>query len=458
MSGFRVKPVLLYGSYERKEQTSWRPWGAIQTEDDANREVERINKELQVMSEKVDFPLDIESAMKVRTIEEIQESNFDADIFLVYAAGVQENDSIEPLEKIVALDKPVLFFLRKDYLWYEIFHPRFLRKSQSDEILQPVNVEDVVVDDYDTLLWKLRSIAGLSLTRGARVISIGPPEGWGIGEAAVRNSIETWGFEIKSVPYQELETRLQNLKSDKRVLENAERSAEEYLSDSGVELHTTKEFVVNSFVLDSAFRVLLKEQEAEILTVSECMTTIMPISETTACLPLCMLNDSGFVAFCESDFVAIPAGILLHYISQKPVFLVDPTLPYKGQVIVAHCTAPRRMDGFNLEKADILTHFESDYGAAPQVKMKEGQIVTVIDPNFGGNEWIGFRGRILENPTLQICRSQIDIEIEGDWEKLLREMKGFHWLVVYGDYLNEIGYALMKTGITWTNLSRGLNE
>jgi len=183
------------------------------------------------------------------------------------------------------------------------------------------------------------------------------------------------------------------------------------------------------------------------------MTTVIPISETTACLPLSLLNDSGYLAFCESDFVAIPAGILLHYISQKPVFLVDPTYPYNGEVIIAHCTAPRRMDGSNLEKVEILTHYESDYGAAPQVKMKEGQVVTVIDPDFEGKEWLGFRGVIRNNPTLDICRTQIEIDIDGDWRKLLKDMKGFHWLVVYGDYLREIDYALKKVGLEFVNLS-----
>jgi L-fucose isomerase-like protein len=36
---------------------------------------------------------------------------------------------------------------------------------------------------------------------------------------------------------------------------------------------------------------------------------------------LALLNDEGLIAFCESDFVVIPSGILLHYISGKPVFL-----------------------------------------------------------------------------------------------------------------------------------------
>jgi hypothetical protein len=44
----------------------------------------------------------------------------------------------------------------------------------------------------------------------------------------------------------------------------------------------------------------------------------------------------------------------------------------------------------------------------------------------------------------------MDVRIEGDWQKLLREMKGFHWMLAYGDYLKEIGYALKKNNVEFT--------
>jgi hypothetical protein len=183
------------------------------------------------------------------------------------------------------------------------------------------------------------------------------------------------------------------------------------------------------------------------------MSTIMPMSETTACLPLSLINDSGALAFCESDFVVIPSGILLHHISGTPVFLNDPTYPHDGVITIAHCTAPRRMDGKRLEKATILTHFESDYGAAPKVEMQIGQVMTVLDPDFGCKRWIGFRGKVEANPFMAVCRSQVDVTIEGDCETLAQEMCGFHWMTGYGDYLKEVGYALGKMDIGWLNLS-----
>ncbi|MCD6290430.1 MAG: sugar isomerase, partial [Anaerolineae bacterium] len=335
------------------------------------------------------------------------------------------------------------------YLWYEILHPTFLRK-RSDEFRQPkVDVDDVVVDDYGEVLRKLRALYGVKNTLDSRIVSIGPPGGWGIGDRAVSLARERWRLDIETVAYSRLAEWLNKARNDRDVMERARRLAEEYLSRPGTSLHTRKDFVVNAFALHQVFRDLMSDLRSRAITVGECMTTIMPLAKTTACLVLSLINDEGDLAFCESDFVVIPAGILLHHISGKPVFLNDPTYPHNGIVTLAHCTAPRKMDGEHYEDAKIVTHFESDYGAAPKVEFRQGQEVTVIAPSFEGDVWLGFKGRIIDAPSYPICRSQVDIEIEGDWRRLLREMGGFHWMMGYGDYVEEIGYALKKVGVEW---------
>jgi hypothetical protein len=105
------------------------------------------------------------------------------------------------------------------------------------------------------------------------------------------------------------------------------------------------------------------------------------------------------------------------------------------------------MDGKKLEPARILTHFESDYGAAPKVEMRLGQSVTNIMPDFSFKKNIGLAGRIIDNPFLDICRSQIDISYECSSRTVAEKMPGFHWITVYGDFLKETGYAIKKMGI-----------
>lgn len=110
------------------------------------------------------------------------------------------------------------------------------------------------------------------------------------------------------------------------------------------------------------------------------------------------------------------------------------------------------MDGKSLEPARILTHFESDYAAAPKVEMRRGQVVTNIIPDFEAKRWVGLLGRIEEAPFMPIGRSQIEVSFNKDSELLARRMPGFHWMTGYGDYMCEVGYALRRVGIAWDTL------
>jgi hypothetical protein len=85
--------------------------------------------------------------------------------------------------------------------------------------------------------------------------------------------------------------------------------------------------------------------------------------------------------------------------------------------------------------------------------MRKGQQVTVLDPDFAGRDCVGFEGEIVDSPFLHICRSQIDVQIRGNCERLLVDMKGFHWMASYGNYVPETGHALNKVGVDWHNLS-----
>jgi hypothetical protein len=111
------------------------------------------------------------------------------------------------------------------------------------------------------------------------------------------------------------------------------------------------------------------------------------------------------------------------------------------------------MDGKTLAPARILTHFESDYGAAPKVEMLLGQTVTNVMPDFAFEKYIGLPGKITDNPFLDICRSQIDVKYDCESKKVAENMPGFHWITVYGDYLRETGYALKKIAIDFECLS-----
>lgn len=455
----KVQPVLAVGLPKRREKTSWRNWGGFHTQADIEKEQQRIAEELKQIKREAEFaveflPLvtlnDVENAKKVAAGEH--------DVLLMYAA----NSWVDVLEALTNPEKWTIMFLRHRsgpvYLWYEVAHNRYLRKTV-DEFGQPgMDYNDVVVDDTPDVLWRLRALYGLKNTLAKKIVCVGGPAGWGQGgKKAPGIARDLWKMNLPSVEYAALGEMIKKARADEKLVDKCRRQAEAYLAQSGVSLETDKQFVVNAFVLTQIFRKLMADAETDAITINWCMGTIIPMAETTACMPLSVLNDEGYLAFCESDFVVIPSGVLLHYISSLPVFLNDPTYPHDGIVTLAHCTAPRKMDGKHREPARIVTHFESDYGAAPKVEMEAGQKITVINPDFDCERWLGFEGEIIGNPFLDICRSQIDVRINGDCETLNKETRGFHWMVCYGNYLREMGYALKKVGINWLDLTKQRN-
>ncbi|RKY68262.1 MAG: sugar isomerase, partial [Candidatus Latescibacterota bacterium] len=48
-----------HGVYRRMKARSWRPWGGLQTEEDAKKEARRIEEELKSLSSSASFPLEV---------------------------------------------------------------------------------------------------------------------------------------------------------------------------------------------------------------------------------------------------------------------------------------------------------------------------------------------------------------------------------------------------------------
>jgi hypothetical protein len=449
-----LKPILIYDIPKRQPQQSWRSWGGIHTQEDADAEVARIKAELDKLQAAADFPLQVLPVAQAPGGKDLNTGGdvevAAADVLLLCAAG----GPITAFDALAKTGKDIIFFVRHRsgpvYLWYETVSPRYLRQRTDQLALKGSDDRDVVVDSQDEILWRLRSLGGLRNTLGTRILAVGGPGAWGQPKDVVPDRVrQQWKFDIQTIPYPELGKLIQAAREDKAAVGLAHRRAEAYLKQPQTTLETKREALDNAFLLEQVFRGLMKHAGCRAVTINGCMGTIMPIAETSACMALSVLNDAGFLAFCESDFVVIPAGVLLVNISGRPMFFNDPTYPHEGLITLAHCTAPRKMDGKTLEPARILTHFESDYGAAPKVEMRKGQKVTNVVPDFAGKRWVGLLAEIVDHPFLPICRSQIDVRFACDSLRLAERMPGFHWMTIYGDYLREIGYALKKIPIEW---------
>ncbi|MBN1346403.1 MAG: sugar isomerase [Phycisphaerae bacterium] len=445
-----VQPILMYRTPTKRDMASWKSWGGVQTDQAATEEAQRIAKELQDLAKTAGFPLEVRPVLKVKSPADLAQAKANpTDVTIVYPA----TGSGDLLRACLPEKGHAIIFVRHRsgpvYYWYEALSVRYL--STDDAERKKPTVHDVVVDDMAELAWRLRALFAVKNFLGARVVALGGAGGK-YAPAAPKVAQTNYKFDIVDLPYKDFEPRLRRALADGKCTATAAAWADRCLAMPDTTLATKKDFVINAFVLYGLFKDILREYDAEIITINSCMGAIIPMSRTTACLTLGLLNDEGYLALCESDFVILPPGVLLWYVTGRPVFMHNSTFPHQAIVTCAHCACPRRLDGHRYEPVKIVTHYESEYGAAPKVDMPPGQKVTFIDPEYATGRWLGFTGTVKANPFYEICRSQQDVQIDGNWQALLKEVRDSHWMMAYGDHLAPAGYAARKIGIRWEGL------
>ncbi len=444
-AALRIKPILIFDVPSRADRTSWRSYGAIHTPEAAREEAARIENELRQVEQQADFPIQcqpIELLDSQAKLEQVRTD--DIDLCIVYAAGYCAQWT---------LPVPMVMFVRHQsgpfYLGFEIAHWRFLRQNGDVPALQGFDIDDVVVDSYDELLWRLRAMYGLKNSRGTKMLTIGGLVAYSAPaqEHGPRVAKECWGYDFVNVTDEEFAKRLGTARADQQVVKQVEEQTAALLNMPNVTLATDRKFVFNSYMALHVVRQYLQETGATNFGFSQCMGHgQIAMLDTPACLVLSLANDEGYTAYCHTDLSHTMPGVLLRWIASRPTFVCNSHVPHDGLFFVAHCQAPRRMNGKDFEPATIMTHYESDYGAACKTQYTIDQIVTAVVPNLGCTSWQGFRGKIVGAPSYPACRSQMEIQIDGDWKRLARQLQGFHTQIVYGDYTREVGYALKKLG------------
>jgi hypothetical protein len=451
----RVQPVFVNAPRTPQKLASWRSTAEIYDETEATQECARVSRELAELKAKADFPVEFLPLARVRSREEAEKLPRDRfDGLILFAAS----RNAEVLEALAKPDKWNLMFVRhrsgRIYYMFIGMHGHYFRKRRDPISETAMTVDDVVVDDMGDLLWRLRALAGLKCTLNRRVVCLGAPGGWGAdGRTGPELARKRWKLDIQTVTYQDLERRIKSAMQDEPLLKRCRAAAAGYLARKDVKLATGREFVEKCFALTEIFKDYMHEAQTDAFTISSCMGTVMQVAATTACIPLSLLNDQGYVALCEGDFQSVPGGILLHDVARKPVFFANPSFPYKGEMMFSHCTAPSKLDGKHADPVRVVTHYESDFGAAPKVEFRKGMQLTALDPDFSAQRFLGLRGQVIGAPFYPTCRSQVEITFEGDTEKLQHNIRGWHWMLTEGDYLKEMAYASRKAGMEWVGIA-----
>jgi len=180
----------------------------------------------------------------------------------------------------------------------------------------------------------------------------------------------------------------------------------------------------------NGFKAIVNKYKFDGITV-RCFD-LLEIYKNTGCLGLSLLNDEGIIAGCEGDIPALISMVILHYLTDEPVFMANPSSIdiYQNEIILAHCTLPLNMpDEFYLK-----THFESGLGVGIKGNIKEGK-ATIFKLSRDGKEYFVSGGEIIENLNSEnLCRTQIRFRMNEGVKYFLQNSLGNHHLICKGDY------------------------
>ena len=165
----------------------------------------------------------------------------------------------------------------------------------------------------------------------------------------------------------------------------------------------------------------------------------------TGCLALSKLNDEGVVAGCEGDVPSTVGMITLAEVSGRPAFMANPSLIDGHRLLLAHCTVATRLT----KTVRYRTHFESGIGVALAGEFRKGARVTV--GRYGQSYGVLRAGagtiRRGEPRSENLCRTQVEVLMDGNAGVFLDRPMGNHLVLTYGDHVDSLRQLASVAGI-----------
>ncbi len=287
---------------------------------------------------------------------------------------------------------------------------------------------------------KTAEIYGLRKISSAKLVCVGPVNtDWKLGGwYSFKKGSELFGYETRFYTYDEFENDFNLFFKDDNKRKEAKNVADEFVSKARRVVEPTEEKLLRAGIFHLVLMKYIKENEADWVTVN-CLSPLLRNLQATPCMSFSILNDSGIVATCEADPTEGPLHYLMNYIAGKPTFFQDPAVNEEdGTLILAHCTSPTKMLGFDKPPLsyDVRTHHESNFSATLKPTFEKG-IVTVAGFSRDFKKMLIVRGNVVGSPDLRICRAQVEVKVDNT-EGILNDWQGFHWVLAYGDYVKEL--------------------
>lgn len=183
---------------------------------------------------------------------------------------------------------------------------------------------------------------------------------------------------------------------------------------------------------------------------------LIPTLNNTGCFAVSMMIDEGVIAGCEGDVSTTLTMLMLHYLTNKPVWMantcsIDRT---KNTLTFAHCTISTKFLG-DVSRVALRSHFESGKGVSIQGRPEPRQKVTIARlgrPN--ADRMVVATGIISRSGMARedMCRTQIEVKLDGKVETFLNNLLGNHVAVVEGDISSKLRDLCDHLGVSMVHV------
>ena len=263
----------------------------------------------------------------------------------------------------------------------------------------------------------------------------GSPSPWLIGCTTDYRLLEDkFGLTIKHIDLLTL------YKEHQEVSRSAAEDVAKRIVDSvGALKEPSYETLVEATKMYLTTKKIVEKERLDALTV-KCFD-IIPIVNNTMCLTVSKLIDEGVIAGCEGDINAAVSMIILNYLTNQPVWLANPaSVDYERNTItLAHCTVATSLI-LDPKKIVLRSHFESGRGISIQGPVKKGKVTLI---RLGGprlDKMMILSGEIVDTDMNYgyMCRTQVEVKLNGSVVNFLDESLGNHLAMVPGDVVERL--------------------
>jgi len=276
----------------------------------------------------------------------------------------------------------------------------------------------------DVAVWRAMHTLRLGL--------VGGPSDWLVASDPQPSVVrEIWGPEIVRAPMEELVRSIEEVKPED--LKKAHRTLVKGIKKS---LEPGRDDIVKAIQVSLGIRELVRSQKLGAITL-RCFD-LLTSYETTGCLALADLNDTGIVAGCEGDVPSTLTMLWLTLLTGERVWMANPARvdTATNELVLAHCTIARSLASEVL----LRSHFESGIGVALQGTVDLGPVTLA---RIGGRTleqvWLA-EGELLESEADEgLCRTQVRVSLDyGHVSELLQRPLGNHLVMARGRHLRRL--------------------